>query len=114
MNQSFNISLVAISVVLGGCISPEGWTQSDWSKQELVAWYNKYEPTNSNLTKFGYAGSDDRFHYFVTRPVDSFFTPRIPRSELAILDERSRSDLGRRLYFYRVDPSHNFRKISED
>jgi hypothetical protein len=113
MNPSLNVLIAAICLLLAGCLSPEGWTRSAWNKKDLVIWYDKHEPTNSNLSKFGYAGSDDRFHYFITRPVDSFITPRIPRNELTISDERSRSTLGRQLYFYQVDPRQDFRKIPD-
>jgi hypothetical protein len=114
MSRPSCLSIFAAGLLLSGCISPEGWTRSVWSKSDLVAWYNEYEPVRSNLSKFGYAGSDEGFHHFITRPVDSFFMPKIPRSELTVPDERPRAELGRRLYFYLVDPRQDFRKVSEN
>lgn len=104
--------LIAVCALLSGCLSPEGWKKSQWTKTELVEWYTEYEPTTPGLSKFGYAGSDANYHYFITRPIDSFLIPKVPRGELTIQDERKRSDLGKRLYFYEVDPKQNFRKIS--
>lgn len=106
------IILLTLALLLPSCISPEGYKKSVWHKQELLDWYNEHEPTNSNLRKFGYAGSDEAYHHFITRPIDSFLQVKIPRNEITIPDERPRSSLtSRQLYFYLVDPRQNFRKV---
>jgi len=101
--------VAVIALVLAGCV--EGFQKETWSKAELMEWYLKYAPKNPRIQKFGYAGSDAKYHYFITRPIDSFFSPRVSRSEIMISDERPRSALGRRLMFYYVDPGHDFQKV---
>lgn len=105
---------LAACLFLHGCISAEGWKKSVWTKRELVDWYEKYERPKPRPSAFGYQGSDERYHYFITRPIDSFLMLKIPRTELTIPDERPRSRLGKQLYFYRVDPGKDFRKIPEN
>jgi hypothetical protein len=45
------------------------------------------------------------------RPIDSWVLPRVRRSEIVIEDERSPDALGNRIWFYRVDPAHDFAKV---
>lgn len=115
MTTRLLLTLPPIALLLSSCISPEGYKKSVWHKQELLDWYNKNEPANSNLQKFGYAGSDEAYHHFITRPIDSFLQVKIPRNELTIADERPHSSLtSHQLYFYLVDPRQNFRKVPGD
>jgi hypothetical protein len=81
------------------------------SRQELIDWYSEKIAQYPAITKFGYAGSDDTYHYFIVRPVDDFVIHEVPRSELKMPDFRLRSELGDLLYFYLVDPMENFKKI---
>jgi hypothetical protein len=111
---SSTLCLIFLGSLTSGCLSPEGRPKEVWTKDELVSWHREHTQTNPNLKKFGYAGSDDNYHYFITRPVDSFLLPRIPRKDLKIVDERPRAELKKQLYFYLVDPQRNFRRISND
>lgn len=43
---------LALTLLLPSC------AERVWDRQELVDWYNEYEPMIPNLSKFGYAGSD--------------------------------------------------------
>lgn len=95
--------LLALGLSLSGC------TKQTWNRTELVDWYLRF---GSDRPKVGYCGSDDRYHYFASRPIDSFVSPRVTRSQIIIADERSHSSLGRRIYFYLVDPSHDFAKVA--
>ena len=109
MSHRLLLLSLAICLLLPSC------AERVWSRQELVEWYNEYEPIIPNLQRFGYAGSDARYHHFVTRSVDDFVMPRVPRDQITIQDERRHSDLGSsQFYFYLVDPKHNFRKIPGD
>ena len=103
--------IVIFSFLIAGCA--QGFPKRTWTKAELVEWYSKYASSNPRVQRFGYCGSDDKYHYFVTRPIDSYLLPRVPRSESVIADERPRASLGRANYFYLVDPARDFRKIEE-
>ena len=105
---------VTVMVVVAACLSPEGFSKATWTKGELVQWYARFSPSNERVRRFGYRGSDSGYHYFITRPIDSFFMPRVSRSELQMEDERPLSNASSSpLYFYLVDPLHDFKKVSE-
>jgi len=98
---------------LSSCVIPGYSTHNAKSKQELIQWYSDNLPRYPAISKFGYAGSDDTYHYFIVRPVDDFVTHEVPRSDLKLSDVRLRSERGKLLYFYLVDPTKNFKKIAE-
>ncbi len=90
--------LVAAALFLGGC------SKQTWTKAELIDWYVGF---GDRKPKIGYAGSDAEYHYFATRPIDSWVLPRVARSEITIED----ASLGRRFWFYVVDPTLDFAKV---
>ena len=98
---------------LSSCTFPGYPTNNVKSKQELIDWYSDNLPRYPAISKFGYAGSDEDYHYFIVRPVDDFVTHEVPRSDLMISDERPKSARGKRLYFYLVDPKKSFTKVPE-
>ncbi len=84
------------------------------SKNELVSWYRNDLSRFSGSGKLGYLGSDAEFHHFIARPVDDFVRIQVPKSQLKLKEEHSKSELGSgRMYFYQIDPEHGFRKITE-
>jgi hypothetical protein len=95
-----------IGLTLTGCV--DGLKSETWSKAELVDWYLRFD---SDKPKIGYSGSDARYHYFMSRPIDSWISLQVARSEIIISDERPHASLGRRFWFYTVDPAHDFAKI---
>jgi len=103
--------VLVLTLGFQGC----GWRDFfPWSKAELVEWYSKAAPDNPRVRRFGYCGSDAKYHYFIVRPIDWFVCPKVRRSELVIPDERPKSSLPRdQWYFYVVDPAHDFRKVDE-
>ncbi len=108
-----NVRVCFLLILLSISVScAEGIRKSTWSKREVLEWYLKYAPTNDRIRDFGYCGSDAQYHYFVTRPIDSTLRIRVPRTELALSDERPHASLGDAYYFYRVDPSHDFDKVT--
>jgi hypothetical protein len=95
-----------IGLTLAGCV--DGLKKETWSKAELVDWYVRF---GADKPKIGYSGSDADYHYFKSRPIDSWVSLRVARSEIIISDERSHASLGHRFWFYTVDPTHAFAKI---
>ena len=63
MRVRFPVLLMVIGLSLSGC------AKETWSKAEFVEWYVGFE---TNKPKIGYCGSDAKYHYFITRPIDSF------------------------------------------
>jgi hypothetical protein len=94
--------LLAAALLLAGC------TKKTWTKAELIDWYVRF---GDRKPKIGYAGSDADYHYFAARPIDSWVSPRVARSEITIRQERSHASLGRRFWFYVVDPTLDFAKV---
>ena len=90
-------------IVLTGC------TKETWTKTELINWYQQW---GGDKPKLGYAGSDAQYHYFASRPIDYWVSPRVSRHEIHIAEERSHASLGdRRFWFYVVDPTRDFAKV---
>ena len=105
-------------LILASCLSscvflPDYSARHVKSKQELIEWYSDNLTRYPAISKFGYAGSDETYHYFIVRPVDDFVTHEVPRSDLKMPDERPRSERGKSLYFYLVDPTKGFKKMPE-
>jgi len=110
----FRLQILILTFCISSCLSPHGYpSRSVLSKTQLIKWYSDNLQKYPTIDKFGYAGSEDDFHYFIVRPVDDFVIHEVPRSDLKIPDVRLRSELGRSLYFYLVDPSNNFKKVPE-
>jgi len=95
------LALVSLSVTAS--------SRETWSRTEVIEWYTRF---GANKPKFGYCGSDTTYHYFISRPIDSFVSPWIARSELVVADERPRLATGRRMHYYFVDPEKDFQKIA--
>ncbi len=79
------------------------------NKQEAADWYSSYA---SMVRWVGYQGSDPRFHHYIARVMDDWAFIQIRKDELAVADERSYSTASSApLYYYLVDPSHDYRKV---
>ena len=97
------IVLLAFGGGLTSCVT------TPLNKQEAAEWYNKH---HSMVRWVGYQGSDQRFHYFIARVMDDWSFIQISKGELDVADERPFSRASNApLYYYLVDPSHNYRKI---
>lgn len=108
------LTLLILASCLSGCLSPHGYpSRSILSKTQLIEWYSNHLLKYPAVDKFGYAGSDDNYHYFIVRPVDDFVVHEVPRTDMKVPDERLRSEIGRSLYFYLVNPANNFKKVPE-
>lgn len=108
------LPILILASCLSSCLSPHGYpSRSVLSKTQLIEWYSNNLQKYPAIDKFGYAGSDENYHYFIVRPVDDFVIHEVPRADLKVPDERLRGELGRSLYFYLVDPANNFKKVPE-
>jgi hypothetical protein len=83
-------------------------SKGTWTRAELADWYLRF---GSKKPTLGYAGSDAQYHYFASRPIDNWVSPRVARSQISIREERSHRSLGRKFWFYAVDPANDFAKI---
>ena len=95
--------LALIGVSLAGCSSKplnnEQATRffADWGK--AVRWV-------------GYQGSDQQYHYFIARVMDSWRFIQIEKSKLTVAEEWPNSKASSApLYHYIVDPHNNYKKI---
>ncbi|MBI1178298.1 hypothetical protein GC207_12755 [bacterium] len=78
-------------------------------RSETANWYAKY---HSMVRWVGYQGSDQQYHHFVARVIDDWAFIKIQKTELMVADERTYRGLpDSPLYYYLVDPNHDYRKI---
>ena len=101
---------VTVVVGLVGVVVLTGCRKSEWTKKEVVDWYESYKlGIRGGL---GYKGSDQRHHHFIARSMDTWVFIKIKREDLTLSDERQ---LSRVSYdptaHYAVDPSRGFEKM---
>jgi hypothetical protein len=99
MRNAIAVLVAVLALNLAAC------SKETLTRAELVEWSKKWEP------HICYKGSDANYHYFAARPIDYWVEARIRRSEIVIQDERSPDTLGRRIWFYQVDPAQDFAKV---
>ena len=100
---------IIIVIFLAGCASH---IQDNPAK--VAQWYASYE--GRFLGAMYYRGSDDQFHYFTCRSMDTWVMIEIPLNELVIEDIRSLNSIsagGTFPGYYTVEPSNGFRKKHE-
>jgi len=79
----------------------------------LRDWYTRLEDTNPRfLSPLYYQGTDDRFHYFICRSMDTWVPVRVKREEITIADPRPLEPRALSNY-YAVDPGNGFKKKQE-
>jgi hypothetical protein len=60
-----------------------------------------------------YQGSDDTKHYFIARVMDDWAFVRINRTDLDLKDIRPYPAPKKQFYYYTVNPTNGFNKITE-
>jgi hypothetical protein len=79
------------------------------NKQEAADWHARY---SSMVRWVGYQGSDQQFHHYIARVMDDWNYIQIRKDELTVSDERPYSTASSApLYYYLVDPSHDYGKV---
>ena len=53
-----------------------------WSAEELAQWYGEYAQDSPYYSELWYLGTDENYHYFRCRAIDSSVLPRVPREEV--------------------------------
>jgi hypothetical protein len=93
-----------------------------WTVQETKDWYKEYYVNQPNqprpfVSQIYYRGSNDKYHYFISRYMDEWVFMKIKVEELTIGDVRpewtssSKSDSAGLFGYYPVDPLDNFKKV---
>lgn len=101
---TFFVCLAMVGCIVSSC------RKTEWTKQEVVEWYAKY----GTMVRGGllYIGSDQQWHHFTARVMDDWAFIQIRKEELKLDDERTFSSASSApLFFYAVNPSHDFRKM---
>jgi hypothetical protein len=97
------LALITVLLLVQGC------AKEVWHRQQVADWCDTWVQPPKQLL---YCGSDQKWHYFKARPIDSWVSMKVDRGELSIADERPPSESGR-FGFYAVDPADGFRKVPE-
>lgn len=95
-----------------------------WTVQETKDWYQEYyvgQPVQPRpfVSPIYYRGTDDKFHYFISRYLDEWVYIKIKKDELTIADERPKSKIfsggssTSSFGYYPVDPHDNFKRIEQ-
>jgi hypothetical protein len=98
------------ALALCGCETP--FKKAVWTPAEVREWHERWSSPATVQRGIGYQGSDDVFHYFIARPIDSWVSIKIRREELHLEDERPRQQTSAASMgiHYMVDPGESFRK----
>jgi hypothetical protein len=115
------LTLMIFSVLtIAGC-STIG-SMRTWTVQETQDWYkenyvNQPKQPRPFVSRLYYTGSNEKFHYFVSRYMDEWVNVKINIDSVVIIDERPEwkwkyaSDSTGAFGYYAVDPLDNFKRI---
>ena len=96
--------------LLVGCQSGGHWTAN-----ELRDWYVELKQFDPEIVSpLYYRGTDQRFHYFTCRSIDTWVPVKVSKEEIEIADIRPHESVSQSENFpgfYSVDPEQEFRKI---
>ncbi|HEU5148427.1 MAG TPA: hypothetical protein VFT90_16990 [Chryseosolibacter sp.] len=113
------ITIVIIVLAATVRCSTIGSTRT-WTVPEAKAWYQQHyvtprEQSWSFVSPLYYRGSDDQFHFFVSRYFDDWVFIKIEIDELTIFDIRPRWKYSNEnrgsIGYYPVDPLNDFKKL---
>ena len=103
-----HLAFALLPVFATGCVSSTSSTP--WSKKDAVSWYSR----NQQWIRggIGYQGSDEEQHHFIVRVMDSWTFIQIAKPDLKLAEEHPfPSASSAQLFYYSVDPLHDFAKI---
>ncbi len=89
-----------------------------WSAEKLRNWYIDLKESDSRfLSPLYYQGTDEKFHYFICRSMDSWVPIKVLKEEIIIKDEEpylSASQADHFPGYYPVDPGNGFMRIENE
>lgn len=93
-------------------------TGGNWSAIELRDWYLGNQETDSRfLSPLFYQGTDEKYHHFICRSMDTWVPVKVVKEQINISDIRPYGQVSQGMPFpgyYSVDPEHGFMKLSEN
>ena len=110
-DEEMRIYGIIVSVVCGMIIC--SCSKTEWTKQEATQWCDQ----NKDFIRggIGYFGTDERWHYYMARSMDTWVTLKIPKDELKISEEKlHRAMSSDFLGYYAVDPNKNFSEVKNE
>jgi hypothetical protein len=106
-----NLALILL-LTLSGC-----QTGGLWTAGELKDWYvRRSEPEPRFLSPLYYRGTDERFHHFIYRTMDTWVPVKVRKEEIGMKDEKPHQRISSSTTFpgyYSVDPAKGFERIRE-
>lgn len=92
-------------------------TGGHWTAEELSDWYIKLEQSDPRfLSPLYYRGTDQHYHYFLCRSMDTWVPVKVSKGEIEVEDIRPYESVSQAEHFpgyYTVDPEQGFRKVRE-
>ncbi len=114
-NHKMKIYIKSLFVILFA-ITILGCQKTDWTAQEIKDWYAKYSKTNPQLySPLYYKGSDDNYHYFTCRAIDTWVFMRVDIKEIKIINVKPYANTSSAPVrgYYAVDPLNEFEQIQK-
>ena len=110
--MKFLVTCLFVVLLLVGC-----QTGSHWTAKELSDWYIKLKESDPRfLSPLYYEGTNENYHYFVCRSMDTWVPVKVSKEEIDIEDIRPYVSVSQAEHFpgyYSVDPEQGFRKVRE-
>jgi len=92
-------------------------TGGHWTANELGEWYVELKQNNPRLlSPLYYQGTDNNFHYFVCRSIDTWVPVKVDKEEIEMEDIRPYLSVSQSKNFpgyFVVDPEYDFKKIND-
>ncbi len=80
-----------------------------WSAQELSDWHARNAEGSPHYSPLYYTGTDDDYHHFKCRAMDTWVVVRVPRDQITIPEVPASQDPGAVPRLYAVDPANDYR-----
>jgi hypothetical protein len=104
----YALPVILLLCTVFGCMSMQVWSAGE-AREYYMTWV-KGNP--SGWGKMYYRGTDDEYHHFICRPMDSFVLFKVKKHEIEIADMRPvPGSFKERFYYYAVDPEKKFVRI---